>query len=262
MLPAPIRGLRASFVFLTRLPIGGFPYTSEDFRWAAAHAPLVGYVVGGITALAFWIFRPLGDLSAAGIAVAISVLVTGGFHEDGLADTADALGGGYTKERVLEILKDSRVGAFGAAALVLSLGLRVTLLARLGEQALWALPLVGAAARVGPIALIAAMPYVTDQKHQKSGDLSRAGWVQALISVLWLALGLGLALGFGTLSLARAGALLLTLIGITALTGYRYKRRMGGVTGDFLGATEQLGEIAALATFAWSVKAYGAGIGH
>ncbi len=250
-LPAPLRGLRASFVFLTRLPLGGFPYKSEDFRWAAAYAPFVGYVVGGLSGLVFWVMRPLGAWSAAGIATAVAVLITGAFHEDGLADTADALGGGTTRERVFEILKDSRVGAFGAAALVLSLGLRVSLSAELGPRVLWALPLVGAAARVGPIVLIATLPYVTDEKHQKSGDLSRAGSLQAGIALIWLTVGLLLALRLEWLSIERAFALLACLTLTTALTGYRYQRRVGGITGDFLGATEQLGEIAALAVLVW-----------
>ncbi|MDX2054752.1 MAG: adenosylcobinamide-GDP ribazoletransferase [Polyangiaceae bacterium] len=250
-LPAPLRGLRACFVFLTRIPLGGFPYSAEDFRWAAAHAPLVGYFVGGLTGLVFWLLLPIGELGAAGIAVAVSLLVTGAFHEDGLADTADALGGGYTRAKVLEILKDSRVGAFGAAALCISLLIRVALIAQLGPSGLWALPLVGAAARVGPIVLIATLPYVTDEKFSKSGDLSRAGWLQTAVATLWLVAGLAFAHYFRWLTPERTGCLVLSLALITIVTGYRYYRRVGGVTGDFLGATEQIGEIAALVILTW-----------
>ena len=86
------------------------------------------------------------------------MLLTGAFHEDGLADTSDALGGAYDREKIFVILKDSRIGAFGACALVVSIAGRAALLAHLGEGGAWALPLVGAAARVGPVWQIATMP--------------------------------------------------------------------------------------------------------
>lgn len=250
---APLRGIRASFVFLTRLPVGGFPYRADDFRWAAAHAPLVGLVVGGLCATIFHLLRPLGALTAAALALGASLLITGAFHEDGLADAADALGGGMTREQVLEILKDSRVGTFGAAALALSLLIRAALIARLGSDAWWALPLVGSVARVGPIWQMALLPYVTRDAESKSRDVSRGGPWQALVATLWSLAAGAAVLAVGVASWQRLTTLVATLIAIALWTAWRYHRRLGGITGDFLGATEQLGEVAGLAVFAWRV---------
>jgi adenosylcobinamide-GDP ribazoletransferase len=250
---APIRGIRASFIFLTRLPVGGFPFRPEDYRWASAHAPLVGLVVGALCAAVFMLLRPAGALGAAALALGSSLLVTGAFHEDGLADTADALGGGYTRERVLEILKDSRVGSFGAAALGVSLIGRTALIAELGEKVLWALPLAFAAARVAPIWLMALLPYVTDDARSKSRDVSRGGKPQALVASLWLLIFAGTAHALGWVGWQKLVALGVALCAVAALTGFRYFRRVGGITGDFLGATEQLGELAALSVLAWTM---------
>jgi len=146
-----LRGVRAAFVFLTRLPLGGHPYSAADRAWSAAHFPLVGVVVGGLTALALRLLWGVGPIAAVLLAFGVQLLITGAFHEDGLADTADALGGASTRERALEILKDSRVGTFGASALVISIVGRAALLATIALHtragALWALPLVGCAAR-------------------------------------------------------------------------------------------------------------------
>ena len=101
--PPQVRGARAAFVFFTRLPLGGFPYRDEDYAWAPAHAPLVGAVVGGLGASAFVLTAGAGTTVAALVAVAVTAMVTGGFHEDGLADTADALSGAiFDRARLLE----------------------------------------------------------------------------------------------------------------------------------------------------------------
>src|SRR6478609_6503675 len=89
-LPAPVRAVRAAFVFFTRLPVGGFPYRKEDWKWAAAHAPFVGLVLGVALGLLERLLLPLGALPAAVLTIAVSLLLTGAFHEDGLADTSDA----------------------------------------------------------------------------------------------------------------------------------------------------------------------------
>jgi adenosylcobinamide-GDP ribazoletransferase len=135
---APVlRGMRAAFVFFTRIPVGGFPYRKEDYRWAAAHAPLVGITLGIGLGLLNRSLLALGALPAAALTLGASLLLTGAFHEDGLADTSDALGGGYDRARVLAILKDSRIGSFAGAALAASLLARAALLAELGSSVLW-----------------------------------------------------------------------------------------------------------------------------
>ncbi len=249
--PPPLRGLRAAFVFLTRIPVGGSTYRREDWIWASAHAPFVGLVIGGVLAGLDWLLLPLGALPAAMLVMGASMLLTGAFHEDGLADTSDALGGAHDAPRVLEILKDSRIGVFGAAALVVSILGRAALVAQLGVSGVWALPLVGCAARVGPIWQMVLLRYVTPASEAKSRDVAGGGPLQALVATAWFvaAACAGVAAGFFTT--ARAGALSLAMAVVALTTGLRYKRRVGGITGDFLGATEQLGELAAFAVLAW-----------
>jgi adenosylcobinamide-GDP ribazoletransferase len=245
-----VRGVRAAFVLLTRVRVGGFPYRQEDWVWALAHAPLVGAAIGLTAGGIDRALAPLGELAAAALAVGASMMLTGALHEDGLADTSDALGGGSDKERVLAILKDSRVGAFGAAALAITIVARVVLIARLGAATWWMLALVGCGARVGPTFLVAALPYVTGE-GSKSRAFALAGWLEACVALGWLlALG-GTAIATGLLGAIRFAVLVMSLACVTVVTGWRYRRRAGGITGDFLGATEQLGEIAALAVLAW-----------
>jgi adenosylcobinamide-GDP ribazoletransferase len=252
-LPSPVRALRAAFVFFTRIPVGGFPYREADWKWAAAHAPFVGLVLGAALGQLERGLLPLGPLPAAVLAIAVSLLLTGAFHEDGLADTSDALGGGYNVERVQVILKDSRIGTFGGTALVVSIAGRAALLARLDQAVVWAFPLVFCAARVGPIWLMACMPYVTNEDTAKSRDLTRAGLAQAAVASAWLALVALALVHSGHLIAERAVALVALLTLVTVLSGWRYWVRARGITGDFLGATEQLCELAALAVLAWKI---------
>ena len=252
-LPPPVRALRAAFVFFTRLPVGGFPYSNADWRWAPAHAPFVGLVLGGVLGQLERALLPLGPLSAAVLVLAVSLLLTGAFHEDGLADTSDALGGGYNVERVHSILKDSRIGSFGGAALVISILGRAALLARLGDSVGWAFPLVFCAARVGPVWLMASLPYVTAEEGAKSRDLAQAGLSQAIVASAWLILVSIALVRSGLLAPERLVMLAVALIGVTALTGWRYWVRARGITGDFLGATEQLGELSTLVVLAWKI---------
>lgn len=244
------RSVRAAFVFLTRIPVGGFPYTDDEWRWAPAHFPLVGAVVGAVAGAIDAVLRPLGPWPAAAIALGASLLLTGAFHEDGFADTADALGGGYDPEKVLAILKDSRVGAFGACAIGVSLLSRAALLARLGVAAPWGWVLAGAIARVGPTWQIAGLPYVTSAQSRSRGVM-QARWPQAVAATAWGAAIVAALVVANRLSLARAGAAFACVAAVGVVTAARYAKRLGGVTGDFLGATEQLGEIAALAALAW-----------
>ncbi len=96
---SPLRAARAAFVFLTRIPVGGFPYSPAEWRWAPAYFPLVGAFVGALAGGVLEGLRPLGVTAAAYAALAVMLLVTGALHEDGLADTSDALGGGQQDRR-------------------------------------------------------------------------------------------------------------------------------------------------------------------
>lgn len=243
-LPAPLRGVRAAFVFLSRAPVGGFPYRIEDFRWSAAHFPLVGAAVGAASGLVFLLARALGTALAAVLAVGASIVATGAFHEDGLADTADALGGAHGSKRVFDILKDSRIGTYGTVAVVVSVLLRTAAVAQAGDDALWSLIVVHAAARVGPVWLLALMPYVTESASAKGRAVAGARAPQVVVATAWAALWLGAAIALGGLSVAVL-ALAPVLALSTLASGHIFSRTAGGVTGDFLGAAEQVGECAA-----------------
>ena len=180
-----------------------------------------------------------------------SMMLTGGFHEDGLADTSDALGGGYERSQVLIILKDSRIGTFGGCALVVSIVGRALLLARVAPDAIWILPVVGSLARTGPLWLMVTMPYATSSETAKSRDVTRAGLLQASVATGW-ALLVAVPLAVVGHSISRTVAAFVMCAVVTVVTGLRYRARVGGITGDFLGATEQLCELAIFACFAWN----------
>jgi adenosylcobinamide-GDP ribazoletransferase len=246
-LAAPFRGVRAAFVFLTRIPVGGFPYSPEDFRWAPAHFPLVGTCIGGAGAAVVYLALPLGSGVASALALTATVALTGAFHEDGLADTFDALGGAHTSGRILEILKDSRIGAFGGLALASTLLLRAALLVELGAVAPVALVASQAVSRMPPIWLMALLPYATDDARARSRQINRAGPAQAAVATLWAGGVLVALVAVGALTAGTAIGTLGAAFAVAPLCGWRFHRRVGGVTGDFLGATQQVAEAAILA---------------
>ncbi len=242
----PLRALRAGITFLTRIPVGGFPYHADDWRWASGHFPLIGALLGAGLATVWAVAAGLGPLPAAAIVLAVSLLATGAFHEDGLADTADALGGAYDRARVLEILKDSRIGAFGGAALVAALLLRFALLAALGDRAPLALVISEGVSRLPPVVLMALLPYATDDARARSRQIARAGAGQVALAGGWTTAILVAAIAGGGLTPLGAAAVLAAITGAGVVAGWRFVRRVGGVTGDFLGATQQVAVVAAL----------------
>lgn len=248
---AALRGVRAAFVSFSRLPLGGYPYQPAEWRWAPAHLPLVGAAVGAIAAGAWWLCLAAGlsSLLAATLAVATSVLATGALHEDGLADAADGLGGGHDAARALAIMKDSRVGSYGALALGLSVLARVAALASLSSVEWFVLPLVHCLARLGPVRLMLSEPYVSAAESARSPHFLPIGRAQLVIALCWaLCVGLLGVLDGGV----RWGTCAWMLAAVTLLTaaGARYFRRaVGGITGDLLGALEQVSELALLLTY-------------
>ncbi len=255
-----LRHFLLALQFFTRVPVTGrlaawVGYSPDMLRASSAHFPGIGWVVGAVgagvlaAALALLPADPLGALVAALLATAATVWLTGAFHEDGLADTADGLGGGTTRERALEIMKDSRIGSYGAIALVLGLGLQVALLALLAQQG----AMRGAAAllaahvlsRLGPLVVMRRLPYVADPAHAKAKPIADAAPAGALpVAVLWsLPAAALLAWMFGSAGLAAA------LVGWMAALAYMLRllgRRLQGFTGDTLGATQQLGMLGLL----------------
>ncbi len=239
--------IRTGLAFLTRLPLPPplepEPDRPPDLGRATRAMPLVGAAIGLGGAAVYWLSGALGLTPAiAGLlAVAATILLTGALHEDGLADSADGLFAGAEPARRLEIMRDSRTGAYGALALILSVGLRATALAALAAPGPAAAALIAAhaLARALPPAVMAWAPLARDD-----GLAAAAG--QAETGHAWTALGLGAAaavvlLGFGP------GLVALLAAGAVGFAGFRLARaRIGGYTGDILGAIEQLGEIAVL----------------
>ncbi|GAA3995336.1 adenosylcobinamide-GDP ribazoletransferase [Comamonas faecalis] len=243
--------------FFTRLPVTGrlaawVGYSPALLNAASAHFPGVGWPVAAVACAVYaplwWALGSGGfaPLAAAALATATTLLATGGFHEDGLADTADGLGGGYTRERVLEIMKDSRIGAFGAMALVLALLTKLALLAQLGSTSLAPalLALLGAhvLSRWWPLTVMRCLPYAGDGASSKAKPLAShtsaaavaAGALWCVPALLWL----GAALGWAALASA------VVVSGLAAQwMHWRLAQRLQGFTGDGLGAVQQLGEL-------------------
>ncbi|WP_296173776.1 adenosylcobinamide-GDP ribazoletransferase [uncultured Brevundimonas sp.] len=229
--------------FLTRIPtpqLAGFQ--PEWIQQSARYYPLVGQLVGGTAALVLYgAAQVWSPWIAALLAVAAGVVLTGGFHEDGLADTADGLGGGLTRARRLEIMKDSRLGSYGALALGLTLALRAATLAALAQfspffsaVALLAAHGLGRAAAVGAMTV---MPYGGDPGMAKEGRPDRAsllGLTVAVLIALWPLVFFSPATGAGGLALGLA---------FGAVPAWLAWRLIGGRTGDVLGAVEQAFEV-------------------
>ena len=248
--PPPLRGMRAAFVFMSRLPLGGFPYRALDWHWAPAHFPLVGIGVGAACAgvLQLATALSLGKWLGATLAVALSILLTGAFHEDGLADSADGLGGAHGGKQALEIMKDSRIGTYGAVALGLSLMLRVTAIAELAPGAWFALVYVHCLARVGPVWLMATEAYVSDPASAKAQGLFKTSGLHVATALGWGTACATFGVYLGLLSVTSALAVVLVLALLTQLCARYFRKAVGGITGDLLGATEQVGEMAAWVT--------------
>ena len=241
-----VGGARAAFTFLTVVPVGGFPFSDATWRWAAAWFPLVGAFVGALGAGVFVLLESASAWVASVAAVVSTIAITGAFHEDGLADSADALGGAFEREKLFTILKDSRIGTYGALALISSVGLRVVALAALGPRAPFALILVHAVARTTPVWMMASIPYVTSRDTSKSRPVIRTSWGQAGLATMLALVVAGCFVISGWLSpvAAMGGAGILCLVAV--LAGWYFIRRAGGITGDFLGGTEQVNEVVLL----------------
>ena len=259
-----------SLQFFTRIPVTGrlagwVGYSPAMLRASAGHFPgvgvLVGALVAGVTALllAGLPHNTWAPLVAAVWSTAFGVLITGAFHEDGLADVFDGLGGSAERERALIIMKDSRVGAFGAIALLLVLLAKVSLLALLGSVNVGllclALFLAHVLSRTCPLFLIRLMPHVGDAAGSKSKPLADQISGAALVTALaWCLAAIALAsyavsavdvagLDKGVLLQALAAGLAASALALW-LMGRWFWRRLQGFTGDCLGATQQLCELA------------------
>jgi adenosylcobinamide-GDP ribazoletransferase len=244
--------------FFTRLPVTGAlaewtGYSPALLRASAAHFPGVGWLVAMAACLVFAllgvllhgsVFVPLA--AAIGSTVA-TLLLTGAFHEDGLADVADGLGGSAAREQALAIMKDSRLGTYGVVAVGMVLLAKVSLLAVLGGQSpagvLAALFAAHAVSRFAPLVIVRKLPHIGDEGTSKSKPLADTiGHRELWIAAAWCVPPLVLAAFVGGLAFAIAGVLL-TAAGWWAMKRL-FERRLQGFTGDCLGATQQVCEVA------------------
>jgi len=250
-----LRALFAAIQFLTRIPVPGGTARdpalfAQDLRRGRVAFPLVGALIGAITALCLWLFLHVLPFPVAVVtALAVEAALTGAFHEDAVADFCDAFGGGWTKEDILRILKDSRVGSFGVMGLLLAVALRASGLMSMGdfETAATALVVSGALGRLLVVALMVIVPPVAGREGLSThvgGEASPGVFAVAALLIapvlVWAVVRDGVALGAS-----------LALLAVFALWFRAYLiARIGGATGDCLGFAAYTGIVATTLAFA------------
>lgn len=250
-----IRIFWVALMFYTRIPCPkNTPHAPSYLNKATRFFSLIGWIVGGISFLAFWVSNWLwGASMGALLALAVGVWITGAFHEDGLADTFDGFGGGWSKEKILEIMKDSRIGTFGVLALIFLMlfkGLALqNILARTGNssETLFIFLTYHSLARLNTANIIFSSQYAREDEQSKAKPIAQNFGKTEMIGVYVFGL---LPLSF--LSYWNIMALWVTIpLGVLFFFAKRYfEKWIGGYTGDCLGAVEQLSECCILLTFA------------
>ena len=235
--------------FFTRIPVPArVGHSAQQLEQAARYLPLVGICVGALCSAVLYFGAQLLPLAlAVGLSIAAGILVTGAFHEDGLSDFADGMGGGHNKEKALAIMKDSRVGAYGVITIVLVLLLKYqALLALCGTQSL----LFAAAALIAAHAfsrLMAASIMLT-QRYVRDDDSARAKPAAQALSHTSFAIALFIGIvPLGMMFIATPHQVLAAVAAALLMRIYlawRLQKRLGGYTGDCLGAVQQLSELA------------------
>lgn len=238
---------RLAVMFFTRLPVGAIA-RAPPLAAATWAFPIAGALHGLVVGIAFVaaIVAGLSPLVAAVLATALGVVASGAFHEDGLADFADGIGGGMTAERKLAIMRDSRIGTYGTLALILAIGLRATLIAELGSAL--ALAVIGALAGLGaltrgllPLLLVVLPPARSDGVAATESRNMSAGLAATAIVI-----AVAIAVAFIPAAPLVIGATCFAV----AVVGWIAYRHVNGVTGDVLGAAQVIGEIAGLIALA------------
>jgi adenosylcobinamide-GDP ribazoletransferase len=257
-LHANLRGLwfdlLSAIQFLTRVPIPSQSYTSDSLARSAKFFPVVGLLIGASAALLhFSLISHLQRPVTALLVLTYLLLITGCLHEDGLADTADGFGGVWTREQILVILRDSRIGSYGAAALTLSLLARLVLLSSLPlAQVAQYLIAAHVLCRWTTLPLSHYLPAARMQSEgTKDGQGARIAQLTTFGSLI-AATVFSFAVVVALLR-TRAIIAIASAIAVTALSGFYYRRRIGGVTGDCFGATNQVAEIAVYLCGVWIV---------
>lgn len=240
------RDLLAAIQFLTRVPVPSTEYDPQSLPRSAKFFPLVGILVGGTGALVHWLLR--GHLPDVLVSVGVllsMILVTGAFHEDGLADVADGFGGGWNREQTLTIMKDSRIGTYGGVALILSLAARLLLLSALPSERFAELV-------ISAHVLCRWTTLPLSYWLKPSNPNGQGARVASNITLLSVVLGtlFSLCIVIPLLHLQSWIPLVAAAV-VPLFSGLYYRHKIGGITGDCLGATNQLTEIAVYLCGVW-----------
>ncbi len=239
-----LRTLALAFHFLTRIPTRiDVDFTSERLRNASRYYPIIGAIIGTVAALAFFISNlALPTLLAVIIATAVTALITGAFHEDGLADTFDGVSGAHDRSRALEIMHDSRIGTFGALALILVITLKIAALTSLSDTTTIITALIAAhiISRTSIVIIQATSTYA-----RESGIAGSQDQPLPLINTIIATLIALITIAATALIISPAAAILTTAGAITAhfLIRLYFQPKLKGHTGDTLGATQQITEL-------------------
>lgn len=224
--------------FFTRIPVPNtLDFSQQKLNQAGRYFSLVGWFVGGTCALAYWLLSQVlpSDIAILGTMV-VSVLLTGCFHEDGLADTCDGFGGGWEKQQKLSIMKDSRLGTYGAVAIWMVLTVKYMSLVQI-ETVVTSLLVAHVLSRALATSMIFHLPYVSGEKTSKVKPLAE------LLTFKELAINLLIA-AFSLLLVSDIVWLLLIVLGFVYYSlKILYLRQIGGFTGDTLGAAQQISEV-------------------
>jgi adenosylcobinamide-GDP ribazoletransferase len=234
-----VREFFSAVQFLTRLPVPVGDFRADDLAKSLVFFPFVGLIAaaGGLL-IRFVLSTHVGNAVVVLFILVYSVVLTGGLHEDALADAADGFGGGWNKEQILAIMRDSRIGSYGAIAITFSLLGRFVLLTELRPAKFVA---YFAASQVLSRWTSLPLSFLLLPARADSGQGSRvAGKVSWSSFLLGTLMALGITALFSRAALLWAGS---TAVAIAAITGLYYQKRLGGITGDCLGATIQLAEI-------------------
>lgn len=237
------RLFKTAVMFFTRIPVNLPNFQEADLNDSVQYFPLVGLLVGAVAALVFWLAHLVLPLPIAVLlGMGASIYLTGAFHEDGLADAADGLGGGWQKEQVLTIMQDSRIGSYGAVALLMVLLTKFQALSHLNAVLLPLVLMAGhTLSRLAAVMVIYTQSYVRSEGKSKplATHFSRR---QLLVAALF---GL-LPLLLFTLYIGQP-LVLISLLPVVLIWWWfsrLLKRRLGGYTGDCLGAMQQITELA------------------
>ncbi len=225
--------------YFSRIPMPKWVrYSPENLNHASRYFTLVGWLLGCLVVGVFYLSDQFFSVAISiWLCMLVSILLTGAFHEDGLADTADGLGGGFTRERKLSIMKDSRIGTYGACALLMALIGKFILLQEI-ENLLIVIPIAYALSRMLACSLLFTMNVVSDPETEKAKPQAKAQSHLDMFILVATCLPIVLLLQVKTLLF-----LLFLLIALRCVLQYYFNKQLGGITGDCLGASQQITEL-------------------